>query len=1199
MKMKKLISTALTVIMLFSAIAAVIPVSAGAAHSPSTVVSESTLTLDEIIDYVDNTYLKSNYNTAEEMLQAELDRGYLDHVTTANGLYTMYVNRYTGFLFYRNNYTGQILTSNPVNPYYNENKEADVIMSQIFINFKNASDNKPDSYNSIKWAARYGQISVTPISGGLRVNYTLGDTATRFLLPGQITADRFEERILGVMISSYEALIAELCPDQKPMTFLLNEDGTRKEESYELGYINNEALRNFINRAKTRVSRYSKADAEAIKKFNDFSTDLTKVAEAYTIQNPKEFEGNEMYAEMLEEMYKRYPVTQTKGIAIYSCKYDHLSPSAKKREIANLIKQYCPEYTMQMMYEDEAECEYVPVIEQKPIIRCALEYTFNDDGSLSVRLPASSISFDETLYTLVTITPLKYFGYGEMDTDGFIFMPDGSGTIVEFKNFANKSLALSGDVFGQDYCYATVTGQHREQISMPVFGLVTESNLNATTAEALKYYNTSLTKFKTGFFAIIEEGAALAEIFLESSGSAHKFSGVYASYMPYPQDEFDLSETLSVGNAGVLTMVSESKYTGSYVTRYKMLTDEKVGKHLFGEGNFYNTTYAGMAEYYRNYLKADGTLSALKLESEDLPLYIETLGSMTITSKFLTFPVEESIALTSFADVLSMYKEISNCKAHINSLIKDCEAKLLDEEVSDDEKINIEKDLEKYKDLITKVDTVRNINFRLTGYANDGMYFTYPNKVSWEPACGGDEGFEHLIAESTRISKTKGINFGVYPEFDFMYINNSTMFDGISERKTVSRMVDNRYASKQVYNSVLQEFESFFTMVISSDALDGLYSDFLEDYAEFDTKGLSVSTLGSDINSNFDEDNPINRDQSRENIIALLDRMANKDGYDVMIDKGNIYAVKYAKHILNVATDSSHFADTSYAVPFVGMILHGHVNYAGSPLNYSGSPNYEVLRSIENGAAPYYILCYANTAHMKDDEDLNQYYGVNYNSWYDELLLTYTELNRQIGDLQTYEIVDHSTLITERTVTESEKALMYTNLENEFFALLEAEIAAKLDAKFDSLKESGKLDARVKLDFDVESISAQFKFILVPVDVELDEASFSKKLADLVAKYSLEYPGAEDELLNEVIEISAVEDYKSEYKYSTKSDALSENYETTEFTLDTGKVVIVTYKNADGDTVRFVLNFNIYSVDVNIDGQKFSLGKYEYKRLED
>ena len=933
MKMKKLISTALTVIMLFSAISAVLPVYSEAAHSPSSVVSESTLTLDEIIDYVDNKYLKSNYNTAEEMLAAELERGYLDYVTTANGLYTMYVNRYTGFLFYRNNYTGQILTSNPVNPYYNENKEADAIMSQIYIKFKNASDNKPDSYNSIKWAARYGQISVTSISNGLRVNYTLGDTATRFLLPGQITADKFEERILNVIIRNYEALIAELCPDQKPMTFLLDEEGNRKEDSYEYGYISNAALRNFVTRAQNRVDR-SNADAEDIKNFKEFSTALTKIAESYTIQNPAEFIGQDVYAAMLEEMYAKYPVTQSKGIAIYSCKYDHLSPSAKKREIANLIKAYCPEYTMQMMYEDEAECEYSPEIEQKPVIRCALEYTFNDDGSLSVRLPASSISFDETLYTLESITPLQYFGYGDMSTDGFIFMPDGSGSVIEFEDFYSKnvSLSLTGDVFGQDYCYATVTGQHREQITMPVFGLVTGSNLNAATIESLKYYNSSLSSAKTGFFAIIEEGAALAQINLVSSGAAHVFSGIYATYEPYPQDEFDLSETLSVGNAGVLTMVSESKYTGSYVTRYTMLLDEKVGNHLYGEGKFYDTTYSGMASYYRNYLKKDGTLSALKVESDALPLYIETLGSMTITSKFLTFPVEESIALTSFGDVLTMYREISNCKAHIKSLIEDCNAKLTDEAISDDEKVGIAKDLEDYQNLLGQVENVRNINFRLTGYANDGMYFTYPNQVKWESACGGDEGFEHLVSESSRISSVTGINFGVYPEFDFMYINNSSLFDGMSQRKTVSRMVDNRYASKQVYNAILQAFESFFTMVISSDALDGLYTEFMKDYGEFKATGLSVSTLGSDINSNFDEDNPINRDQSRENIIALLDRMANQDGYDVMIDKGNIYAVKYAKHILNVSTDSSHFADSSYAVPFVGMILHGHVSYAGTPL---------------------------------------------------------------------------------------------------------------------------------------------------------------------------------------------------------------------------------------------------------------------------
>ena len=1202
MKMKRILSTALTVIMLFSAIAAVLPVYSGAAHSPSAVVSESTLSLEEITKYVNDKYLKYNFNTAEEMLEAELSAGYLDYVTTANGLYTMYVNRYTGFLFYRNNYTGQILTSNPVNPGYNDNKEADEIMGQISIKLVDASNSTSSySYNSIEWAALYGQISVTPIYGGLRVNYTLGDTASRFLLPGVITAEKFEANILGVMIKEYEETIALLCPDQAPMTFLYNEDGTRKEENYAYGYINNEALRSFVTRANARVAKkYQSTEPEKYNSFYQFSNALTQVSEAYTIQNPKEFEGNEMYAAMLEEIYNKFPVTKEKGIAVYECKYGALAQAAKKREISNIIKKYCPEYTINMMYEDEAECGYIHEVEQKPVLRCVLEYTFNADGSLSVRLPASSISFDETLYTLETITPLQYFGYGDMSTDGFIFFPDGSGAIIEFNDFYDKNVNLSlwGNVFGEDYCYANVTGQHREQITMPVYGLVTGSNVNDATKEALKYGNLSLSTAKTGFFAIIEEGAALARLNFVSSGTAHKFSGVYATYEPYPQDTFDLSETISVGGLGEYIMVSESKYTGSYVTRYQMLTDEKIGNHLYGDGKFYDTTYSGMASYYRNYLKADGTLTALDYVSDDLPLYIETLGSMTITSKFLTFPIEESIALTSFADVLTMYKEISNCKSNVNALIEELTAKLADPETNEEEKYGIQKNLESYKAIVDKIQNVRNINFKLTGFANDGMYFTYPNKVNWESACGGSSGFEHLVAESQRISSVQGINFGVYPEFDFMYISNTTMFDGISERKSVSRMVDNRYASKQLYNSVLQEFESFFTMVISSDSLDELYSDFLEDYAEYDIKSLSVSTLGSDVNSNFDEDNPINRDQSRENIIALLDRMTNTDGYDLMIDKGNIYSVKYASHILNIATDSSHFADTSYAIPFTGMILHGHVNYAATPLNYTGSPDYEILRSIENGAAPYYILCYDNTENMKDDEDLNKYYGVNYNSWYDDLLVTYAELNKAIGDLQKYEIVKHSTLITERSVTDAEKAEMYTNLENEFFALLESEIVSKLDAKFDDLKIEEKFDVRVKLSFNLESIVAQFEMILVPVALDFDEAGFTARLNALIEKYNLEYPGSENEELNEVVAISAVENYKSAYKYATDSKALDEKYEYTDYTLDSGKVVMVTYRNAEGKEVRFVLNFNIYSVDVNVDGQKFSLGKYEYKRLD-
>ena len=73
MNMKKIISTALTVIMLLTSIIAIIPVSAFAALSSSSSSGEDevTLTLEQVQKYIDETYLTSAYATPEEMLEAD------------------------------------------------------------------------------------------------------------------------------------------------------------------------------------------------------------------------------------------------------------------------------------------------------------------------------------------------------------------------------------------------------------------------------------------------------------------------------------------------------------------------------------------------------------------------------------------------------------------------------------------------------------------------------------------------------------------------------------------------------------------------------------------------------------------------------------------------------------------------------------------------------------------------------------------------------------------------------------------------------------------------------------------------------------------------------------------------------------------------------------------------------------------------
>ena len=78
MKIKRILSAALVAVLLSAAVLGVIPVAAGAAYSESSNVSKATLSIDEIKEYIDKDYLMSNYSSAEEMLNADLKKGYLD-----------------------------------------------------------------------------------------------------------------------------------------------------------------------------------------------------------------------------------------------------------------------------------------------------------------------------------------------------------------------------------------------------------------------------------------------------------------------------------------------------------------------------------------------------------------------------------------------------------------------------------------------------------------------------------------------------------------------------------------------------------------------------------------------------------------------------------------------------------------------------------------------------------------------------------------------------------------------------------------------------------------------------------------------------------------------------------------------------------------------------------------------------------------
>ena len=958
MKMKRIISTVLAVLMLISAFSVI----ASANEASGEVTSDvwKTKSSQPTLHYFTGTKIKQTEGKTTSF-EADVEGGvvinspedkleYMDLRFERDG-YQLYVDHYSGEVATRCIATGEILFSNPytIGSSSAVDSVKNQLMSQLVVKYTDVVTGDDNTYYSYEWAAKRNQIVVRNIKNGVRVEYTIGREEARMLVPRLISKTSFETNILGPINAAVE--------NAKDV---FDKTGTKE----------------------------AKAEADEL----DF---LSKQLFFYY----QEYDPSTVTSEqILNDMYKNFPIT--KKMAVYAL--DNSVSSAQLAKLENYIKTYCPDYTYEMLDEDHMLTEYEGEDKNPPLFKMALEYTLDSMG-VTVSLPANGIRFNESLYQLEYIEILPYMGAGAKSNtegnfsqynSGYNFFPDGSGAIFDFEKITNlgSSLTISGKVYGQDYAYHTLsTTPHQEVIRYPVFGITGTQDMtvleNVTITEKKSGNTTTYSastdcdvaaadrEYKTtGFMAIIEEGDAMVELSSYHAVRPSEYNTVRMKVYPRPKDEYNVADSISVGANDTWTVVSSRKYTGDYSIRYIMLTDDEVAKSK-GITDYYDCTYVGMARAYREYLENKDILTRLTSEDvgQDIPLYIEAFGAIETTQRILSMPVEVMTPLTTFEDIKTMRDALA------------------------------EKGVE-------------NINFILNGFTKGGLTDRQsPYYVSWDKSVAKEMSFEELLT----YAEDNG--FGIYPDFNFAYVSGDDMFDGVSLSKHAVKTIDNRYTSKREYSATKQTYVSYYELAISPAYYVHFYEKFTEEYSEYDPMGVSVSTLGSALNSDFDEDEPYNREDSKGYTIEAFKHFA--ENYEnVMTAGGNAYSWGYVDYITDIALDSSRFSQAYASVPFLGMVLHGYVEIAGTPINMEGNIDYAVLKAIENGASLKFILSYRNTNNLKKFVDLSKYYSVRYDIWYEDVVSLYNEVNDALAGVQTSLISDHK-FIDGKRVPEADELL--------------------------------------------------------------------------------------------------------------------------------------------------------------------------------
>ena len=107
-----------------------------------------------------------------------------------------------------------------------------------------------------------------------------------------------------------------------------------------------------------------------------------------------------------------------------------------------------------------------------------------------------------------------------------------------------------------------------------------------------------------------------------------------------------------------------------------------------------------------------------------------------------------------------------------------------------------------------------------------------------------------------------------------------------------------------------------------------------------------------------------------------------------------------------------------------------------------------LLKSVENGSALYFILCYQNTSMLKNYFTTSKYYSVAYDIWKADIIEYYNRINDAMKDLQTSVIIDHQYMDAYRIVTEEDQQKTPEEIAEEEAA----EKKAQEDAERESLR---------------------------------------------------------------------------------------------------------------------------------------------------
>ena len=312
-----------------------------------------------------------------------------------------------------------------------------------------------------------------------------------------------------------------------------------------------------------------------------------------------------------EELLERFPVL-AEG-TIWAFRAETKETQRKK------LQRYFEEAGF--TYEDYLAAKELDTAEKssdKPVFNVTVVYRLEGD-QLVVEVPLSEIESKEE-FPIYSLSPLPFFGAASKNEDGFIFVPEGGGALIDFNNGKTSLNGYYANLYGWDY------------------GISRESLVHDTRV----YFNTfGMSEGKDSFICVLDGARAYASVRADISGKTNSYNTVNAIYTMLAREQYDVTG-LSQGEVY------------SYLWE---LPDETITQRyrFVASGD-----YTDMAKEYAEYLKETyGDAFSLR-DDTAAPASIEIIGAIDKVKQIVGIPVSRPLTLTTYDQAAEMVSELEN-----------------------------------------------------------------------------------------------------------------------------------------------------------------------------------------------------------------------------------------------------------------------------------------------------------------------------------------------------------------------------------------------------------------------------------------------------------------------------------------------------------------------------------------------------------